>query len=178
MKTFNREEGGKLWEAWWDAMEQEWFKVEVLQDYRGEDDSPSLAAWRLGKKEESLILLKNQGLDADWQKALDTKKHVKKLRFHIIEKPLSSYMEWEIEHYKIYNIPFGGEEIYLVPKEKVRHLQIPDGDFVIFDNKRVVKNTYDSTGKVVTYDFYEEGDDISQFLALKSELLKCREPLP
>lgn len=169
MKTLNREEGGKLWEAWWDEMQMEWFKVEVLQDYAAEDDSPSLRFWLAGEKQESLALLKKEGL-GDWKEVLETKKHVKLVRFHIIGYPLTPYLEWEIEVYKNQNIP-GGEKVFLVTKDKTEHLKLPDGDFVIFDNKRAVKNTYDKSGKCTSYDFYDESDDISYFLKLKLTLL-------
>jgi hypothetical protein len=39
-------------------MNQEWFKIEVLQDYTGEDDGPSLRAWLNGDKKQSIELLK------------------------------------------------------------------------------------------------------------------------
>jgi hypothetical protein len=39
-------------------MSHEWFKLEVLQDYTGEDDGPSLRAWLSGDKQKSIELLK------------------------------------------------------------------------------------------------------------------------
>lgn len=56
MKTLDRPESHKLWNKYWRDMKQEWFKIEVLQDYTGEDDSPSLRAWLAGDKERSLAL--------------------------------------------------------------------------------------------------------------------------
>lgn len=96
----------------------------------------------------------------------------KKIRIHIIEQPYTPYIEWEIEHYKLINIPLAKEEVYLVDKNRVKNLDIPDGDFVIFDEQRVARNYYDQSGKEYRMDFYDKNDDINKFLLLRSQLLE------
>ena len=175
MKTLPREEGSKKWDDFWNSLKEEWFKVEVLQDYSGEDHGESLSLWLEGKKEESMAVLMKQD-NQEWKKALEDTKDAKKIRLHVVERPLTAYLEWEVEVYKRQNIPLG-EEVYLVEKTDVIHLEIPDGDFMLFDNKKAIKNTYDKTGKCYQYDFYDEGNDISKFLHLKSELIRFAQPL-
>ncbi|MGH7157003.1 MAG: DUF6879 family protein [Candidatus Saccharimonadales bacterium] len=50
MKTLPRRQAGELWGKHWNEMSQEWFKLEVLQDYSAEDAGPSLDAWLEGDK--------------------------------------------------------------------------------------------------------------------------------
>lgn len=168
MKTMQREDAFILWGQWWDEMQEEWFKVEVLQDYSGEDEGASLAAWLVGDKEQSIKRM--PGEMKDWVKMCQ-RSPAQKRRFRIIREPKTLYTEWELELYKQVNIPLAGEIVRLIPSGAVEHLDIPDGDIMIFDEKRVARARYSSNGKVQKMDFYTNTeDDISDFLALRSEL--------
>lgn len=170
MKTLEREKAFVLWDKWWNEMHDEWFKIEVLQDYSGEDEGTSLATWLSGEKEKSKELMSNE-----MQEWIDMcqKSSAQKRRFRIVREPKTPYTQWEIELYKKVNIPLAGEVVNLVPSNSVRHLAIPDGDVVIFDKKRVARGYYTPKGRVEKMDFYEATqDDISDFLELRSELLK------
>ena len=171
MKTFKRKESSKEFEKFWSELEKDWFKVEVLQDYSGEDNSLSLQTWLNGDKNKSLQLIRESMKDSEWIKSSQNNKF-KKIRLHIVEEPYSQYLLWEIEHYKLVNIPLLGEEIFLVRKEDVKDLVIPDGDFMIFDDKRVARNHYTSDGRMYNVDFYYEEDDITTFLDFKKALME------
>jgi len=178
VKTLNKKEGIKKFDQFWEEMEEEWFKVEVLQDYSGIDSGPSLDAWKAGDKDKSIGLLKAKGADIDeWIEMSKKKSHVNRTRIHVVERPLSQYLEWEIEHYRNINIPLIGEKVYLVEKSDVLDLDIPDGDFMVWDMKRVTKNTYKPGGEVTHFDVYEEGEDISHFLKLREQLVKVAKPI-
>ncbi|MBI3255802.1 MAG: hypothetical protein HYZ63_02425 [Candidatus Andersenbacteria bacterium] len=174
MKMLTRDQAFELWDQWWCEMESEWFNIEVLQDYSGEDSGPSLSAWLNSDKEKSIKLMSGEmkQLVEMCQKSTATKR-----RFRIVQKPLIPYTEWEIELYKQVNIPLAGEQVQLVPAEEVEHLQIPDGDVMIFDQKRVARAYYNSKGKVEKMDFYDETDDITKFLELREELSKHTLPV-
>ena len=178
MKTLERKEANKLWDKWWGEMRREWFKVEVLQDYYGEDSGPSLDSWLQGRKDESVKLMAKLGSN-EWTKSCRQKIQdgAKLIRLHLVEKPYSPYIEWEIEIYKRKNIPLGGEQVYLVDKKDLSGHEIPSGDMMIFDDKRVVINTYDNNGLMTHETFYDETDDTSSFLKLKKELFKLAQPL-
>lgn len=171
MITLSRGENEKLWDKYWEETKKEWFKVEVLQDYSGEDDGPSLRAWMKGNKKTAIEILITKVAKQDWIRDFRNK-NFKKTRVHITEWPYSQYLEWEIQHYKYINIPQAGENVYLVDKKEVFDLDIPGGDFVIFDRVRVVRNYYDGTGREYQMDFYDEGDDINGFLKMREELLR------
>ncbi len=177
MKTLARDKANTLWAQWWDEMAEEWFKLEVLQDYSGEDGSPSLQAWLKGDRQKSVELMKKHA-DLDFLASCQEKiqNGVKLIRVHVVEEPRSPYLEWEIEFYRHINIPKGGESVSLLPKNLVQGLDIPAGDLMIFDNKRVAVNTYDS-GRMTHETFYDETDDIDRFLDLKKAILKTARPL-
>lgn len=164
-------EAHKLWDQYWHDMRQEWFKVEVLQDYTGEDDSPSLRAWLKGDKDQGLALLK-QTTHSGWTERCKEKsgQGVLMRRIRVIEKPYTPYTEWELEFYKHINIP-NGEQLFFVNKKDVQGLNLPGGDLMMFDNKRAVICAYDKTGRVTHQTFYDETDDIAKFLQLKYDLL-------
>jgi len=176
MITLPRGKDTKVWKKFWNETKKEWFKVEVLQDYSGEDSGPSLKAWLKGEKEKSIRLMTEKINSNGWVK-MAGKKPFRKIRIHIVEKPYTPYLEWEIEAYKNINIPFAKEEVYLIDKNKVLNLDIPDGDFMIFDQKRLAKNYYDKSGRVYKADFYKDGEDISRFLLLRKKLLKLASKL-
>jgi len=178
MKTLPRDEAGKLWSLYWFDMKHEWFKIEVLQDYAGEDDSPSLRAWLAGDRQKSLELLKQEAYDNNWRK-LCKQKHkqgVLMRRIRIIEKPLTPYTEWELEYYKLSNIP-GGEQVFIVDKNSIKGLNLPSGDLMMFDDQRLVICTYDATGRMIQQTFYDEKDNLTSFLELKHDLLKIARPI-
>jgi len=178
MKTLPRDEASKLWNQYWSDMMQEWFKIEVLQDYSGEDDSPSLRAWLAGDKQKGLELLKHEAHNNGWRKLCEQKHEqgVLMRRIRIIEKPFTPYTEWELEYYKLSNI-LGGEQVFVVDKDDAKNLNLPSGDLMMFDNQRVAICAYDETGRMIRQAFYDENDDLTNFLALKHDLLNLARPL-
>lgn len=173
MKIYSREEIDKIYDDLFDNVKKDWFKTEVLQYYE-EDDSESLREYLSGNKDKALKLLDQEVKDLSWSIG-DSK--TKKTRIHIVELPLSQYLEYEIEFYKRVNIPKVGEEIYLVDKNLLSHLEIPDGDFNMFDKKAVVKNIYSEKGLMTHAELYGEGDNIEKFLFLRDELMRFSLPL-
>lgn len=171
MKIVPREQGNQLWTKLWDGLTTEWFKVEVLQDYSAEDKGLSLDAWRAGDKERSIELLHEQ--PADWTSECRAKVQagVKLIRIHVVDYPLSEYVQWEIEVYKNRNVPLGNEEVYLVDRADLRGIDLPAGDMMMFDQKDVVINSYDETGYAYEQTFYGEDDDIERFVVLRRKLL-------
>lgn len=160
MQKLNRNEAFVVWDQWWQALSIEWFKVEVLQDYHGEDKGPSLDAWLAGDKEKSIKLLKSS-VDSDlWLEKCKNKvsQGVKLIRIHVVEKPYTPYIEWELAAYEHRNIPYGKENVYLVNKDEALNLNLPDGDLMIFDKKRAIVNSYTKDGYCTHESFYEEGE--------------------
>jgi hypothetical protein len=173
MKTLPRSDANIAWNGLWSSLKTEWFKVEVLQDYSAEDKGESLSAWMSGDRERSIELLKAES--HEWADDCRNKvEHgVQLTRIHVVEYPLSEYVQWEVEVYKNRNIPLGREDVYLVDRQDISELALPAGDLMMFDMMNVVIGNYDETGYAVTQTFYNEEDDISEFLNLRGLLLKA-----
>lgn len=178
MKTLGRDASFDLWNAYWDSMKKEWFKVEVLQDYSGEDTGPSLDAWKNGDKWQSIRLIKEEDY-SEWIKDCKKKRDegVKLTRVHIVKEPLSDYFQWELEHYKLINIPRCGEDVFTVSDENVFDLPLPKGDIMFFDDDKIVVNEYNSEGKMIKATFYDEKDKLDKFLELREKLRARMEPV-
>jgi hypothetical protein len=178
MKTLLGQAADALWDKYWDEMRQEWFKLEVLQDYSPEDDGPSLREWTRGEKQKSIQLMEEE---TDPDEVEDYRKKqkqgVKLTRIRVLKVPYSPYTEWELEYYKRVNILKYGDMVHLVDASKLADLELPAGDLMIFDSKRAAVNTYDHNGLVTHQTFYDESDDISRFLKLKKELIERAEKL-
>jgi hypothetical protein len=170
MKSLPREQINELWDKYWNEIKFEWFKLEVLQDYSAEDDDPSLQAWLKGDKQRSLELLDDEDPEFTSDCRQKTNQGTKLTRVHIVEEPLSSYMQWEIEYYKRISIPARGEQIYLVNAKDLADLQIPSADLILFDDRHAVLNNYDKNGRMIGAEFYDEDDDLSSFLDLKNSI--------
>ncbi len=165
MFTLERDAASELWERWFSELRYSWIKVEVLQDYTGEEQSASLEAWLDGDEERALALLADE--DTAWAQLTHAKadQNIQLIRFHIVDEPLTPYLKWEIEVYKRRNILLGGEKVFLINRKDMPDIVLPSGDFMIFDEARAVINTYDDTGRMTHETFYEETDDISHLLA-------------
>ncbi len=171
MKTLPREQANEEWDRLWDSMRVEWFKLEVLQDYSAEDKGESLDAWMAGDKERSLELLRTEPNPWSEDCRAKVERGVTLTRIHVVDYPLSPYMEWEIEVYKMRNIPQGKETVFLVDRKNLEGVDLPAGDLMMFDQKNVVIGHYDETGYAHSQTFYSSEDDLSSFIALRQRIL-------
>lgn len=123
MEILRRDEAEERFDAWWQNMHHEWFKLEVLQDYGGQDDNPSLRSWLAGDHRTSLELLAQ--MDTGWRARCQEKvsRGVLLRRVRIVERPFTPYTAWEMGYYRHTNIP-GGEQVLLVDREDVGDLEL------------------------------------------------------
>lgn len=174
MKTLPREQANGVWDEFWDGIKSEWFKVEVLQDYSTEDTGESLSAWMAGDKERSIEVLRRE--PHPWADSCRAKVEngVKLIRVHVVDYPLSEYMQWEIEVYKTRNVLLGKEEVYLVDRKDIVDIDLPAGDVMMFDQEKLIVGQYDETGYAFMQTIYDQDDDISRFLDLRAKLLDAK----
>lgn len=168
MINLSRDKALQVWGTFWDDMTDEFFKVEDLQEYADEqsEQQSSLSLWLRGDKEAALEAIRAH--QAEWSEQTRTKR-AHKIRVHVIDEPLSEYLQWEIEHYKLVNIPLGGEEVYLVNRRDVPEYDL--GDFMMFDTKKVAKSHYSSGGYLESMDLYD-GESVQAFIDAKQLLLQ------
>ena len=169
MIHLSREAGFKVWDSFWDETEDEFFKVEDIQDYSGEEDeewSSSWSLWRRGAKEASLAAIRVH--KNEWAEQMGVRLF-RKIRVHVVDEPFTENLKWEIEHYKLVNIPLADEQVYLVNRKDVPGYNL--GDFMMFDEKRVTKSNYSKSGRLESMDIYEN-EPIQEFMAAKELLMR------
>ena len=168
MKRLYLDEAFDAWDKLWDKTTKEFFKVEDLQNYVDEQEEKhsSIRLWLSGDKEGSIKEMLTH--KEEW--AIETQERpIRKIRIHIVEYPLSKYLEWEIMHYKLINIPYGGEEVYLVDRKDVPNYNL--GDYMMFDEMNAVKSNYASGNYLESFDIYEN-EPIQQFKDAKKLLMQ------
>lgn len=170
--TREQHEENNIWQTYWESCNR-FFKVEAQQHYLAENQSDSLKAWLAGEKSKSLALLT---LDAKAKKENLTGPK-DKTRIHIVENPYHPYLEWEIEHYKHINIPLSQEDVFLVEKDVVTSNKLSRSDFMMFDDNKVAQSHYNSKGYLISWTFYNELDDITEFLKFRETLIQYAQSL-
>lgn len=168
MIALPRETALQYWDKFWNEMTGEFFKVEDLQSYADEktEQQSSLSLWLAGERDASLTAM--QAHQSEWAAHAASKK-VRKVRIHVVDEPYSEYLRWEIAHYRMINIPLGGEEVFLVNRVDVPEYDL--GDFMMFDERRVTKSNYSEGGRLESMDIYQD-ELIQKFMDAKRLLLK------
>lgn len=119
-------------------------KLETRQFYK-EPGNPSFEAYEVGDFTRSKLLIEEShqsdiALYADLQN-----RGVKFERCRLVTRPLSSYLKWEIEHYKF--VAQYGEEIYFTEQPEY-FLKEAFHDFMVFDNNAARIHDYDESGLI------------------------------
>ena len=169
MKTIdNPKEAVSTWNGLLENAEEHVFKAEVLQDYTGVDDGPSLQAWLSGNKEQAKLLA--QELMRPWiEQRMQSNTTITPVR--ITEKPYIPYLEWEIEClYSVFE-KTKTETIYLLPVEELDGVVLPESDLWVFDNNAALQFTFDGTQNATAGAIVIEESEIQPYLLLRDTLI-------
>lgn len=155
------------------------FKLGVLQDYVGEDASPSWQAWDAGDYEQSIPLALSDPRYMDW--IAFCKENARFTRVQVVDGSENPYAAWQLALFAEYQKQ-NAEKVFLVESAcLLGKVALPESDIVIFDDQRVLQWSYipESGGKVNGGKVWDvlEGDDISGFLTLRQEVLDHARPL-
>ncbi|HET9411805.1 MAG TPA: hypothetical protein VFO38_03090 [Candidatus Saccharimonadales bacterium] len=178
MKHLTLAQSLNLFQTLFSSAKHQMFKAEVLQDYSAVDDCPSLRAWLSGNKEKARELGSADPNIIDYRNAC-LKSPAKITRVHVVASPFTPYLAWEIAVcYKDSLLAHNAESILLTPYNHVADLELPDGDFWIFDNARVLQWQYTQgkTSGALLWDI-AAGDDVNHFMQLKQALLAQAVPV-
>jgi len=170
MKRLEKNELQPIFSTHWSELQDEFFKLETLQHYI-EEEVESYNLYLRGRKNEARKLL---------QKAISSQaplyentrnRGVSMLRLHIVDLPLSPYISYELESYKI-SRRFG-EEIYFVTTETVDTIDTvtPPQDLLMFDERFIILHSYDRDGFLQYSDLLEDPSEVQPFVTLKKQLL-------
>lgn len=154
--------------------------VGVLQNYVGEDASPSWRAWEAGRQQESMQCVLDDPRYRDWIQMCQ-ESPATFTRVQVTEPPLTPYAAWQLALFAEYQKQ-GIEKVYSVKSARLLgKVALPHSDVIIFDNQRVLQWSYvsDSYGTVDGGTIWDvaDGDDISEFLSLRQVILDQAQPI-
>ena len=171
------DEGLKYYIQLWKSIKRSFFKLETLQTY-ATSLSPGWEEFQRGDMEELRSRLREM-LGGDparpYQKLKDGR--VKFQRVHIVQVPLSEYLWYEIESYRISTEL--GEEILFVTQKEANNIDVPVPlrDFLMFDDETVILHNFTATGEFQGSELLEGEDEVGAYVQLKQALLERGVPL-
>lgn len=131
------EEFGALFETFKHSV----FRLETLQVYQGSRERDLLAEFRAGKPRPP------DRAKADWTAMIARNVRAGKTvqRVHVVQEPLTDYMEFELTWGYEPNID-AGEDIRIVPVRDDWPTELPRHDYWLFDASELYRMHYDSDG--------------------------------
>ena len=104
-------------------------------------------------------------------------KGIKFRRVHIVDLPLTSYMQYELESYQI--SAELGEEIRIISMDTINNLEFPINlqDYLMFDEKIVVLHFYDNKAYWQSGVYIDNPEEVAPYVRAKELLLNNSVPL-
>ena len=160
----------------WSSLTTRFVKVECLQTY-DESDDPSYQAFIDGKIDDARALLKD-AYESQRQFYLKAQEScVSLIRIRIVQYPISEYLAWELEAYKI--AASLGEEILVVDQFDLQRTGVVDRvhDFLLFDTRSLFVHDYDDNGKFRGGHLIPTAKVIDRYEQIVEDLLQLARPL-
>jgi hypothetical protein len=156
--------------AEWKRSDHRFLKVERRQEY-SEPDDPSYQAFERGDFAEAydLVAKRLREQESFYKPARD--KGLELIRLRIVEFPLTDYLKcYELPSYRVSSEL--GEDIRITAIESVKSLltalEVPD--FLLFDSRCVLVNTYDPNGSPNGALLVTDGATIRHYVEAATEL--------
>lgn len=152
----------------WGKFKKEAFRLELLQEYKVKEEEKAFLYF----KENREVRYDLTDYDIWEKKYLSRIKNdrVKVKRVHVIEKPLSDYIEFELGLYRTSQRM--GEEISLLSKDAYDKI-IADNifsDYWLFDDETVLEMSYGIDGNYLSSVTIDK--DIQKWIDLKNKLIE------
>lgn len=177
MIKISKDEMNRVFVDYWSTLQEEFFKLETLQYYAEDANSANYRMFQQGKVGDAVRSL--QELIASQKEFYDTARHrkISLTRLHVVSFPLSEYLNYEIESYKI--CQKFGEQICLVSLADVDKttLPCPLEDFLLFDEEKLICHSFDLNGIHIYSKVSESKKEIQPFVRLKYLLKYVSLPL-
>lgn len=175
-KRLTDEEDFDAYIANWETVEREFFKLEMLQRY---EEPAALKEYQEGKIEQARRLMRENLLNdpaSPYEKI--ERRGIRFRRVHVVELPLTPYLHFEIESYKISTEL--GEQIFFVLKEVADRLRMPVKlqDFLLFDDKKVMIQYHDEDkGRWLYSELIDDAREVADYVLVKEQLLSKAIPM-
>lgn len=158
---------GDQWQAFFDSMEREAFRLETLPAYRVPQEAELFRRFLEG---EPLSTADTKPWTDRLKRLATEGKAVS--RVHVIRRPLTDYLRFEFEHYR-HNVD-AGEEIRILDLTERPDPGLPKQDFWLFDESRVVLMNYAANGTQISRELIE--DDPAPYVRWKQVASKHSVP--
>jgi hypothetical protein len=148
-------------------------KVEALQ-YYNETGDPSWERLQEGDWDGAVALLASVMAEERAELEPVIRRGVKLTRLRIIERPLTAYVRWEFESYKL-SMQLG-EEIRVLDAAQLRDDEsLPD--FILFDSDVLITLDYSPDGRYVAAHEFGPSGEIDKVIAVYDRLMRRATPL-
>ncbi|MEZ0093817.1 DUF6879 family protein [Streptacidiphilus sp. EB129] len=139
---------GSRWREFFDGMQRDAFRLETLPVYRVPQEEEAIRRFRAGRPIA-------EADTATWTARLrmfaESGRVVR--RVHVLSRPLTEYLEFEFEHYR-HNVA-AGEDVRILDITNRENPGLPDQDFWMFDDERVVLMNYEPDGTQIDRRIHE-----------------------
>lgn len=160
---------GDAWRAFFDAYEREAFRLETLSTYTMDEEEEDFRKFL----ETGEVYIPD---DDRWfvriRKFRETGRWIG--RVHVVERPLSDYLRYELAAYA-FNVRHG-EEVRILDVTGKENPGLPDKDFWMFDNSKVVEMMYRPDGTQIGRELLDN-PDIEQYRKWKEIAYSLSVPL-
>jgi hypothetical protein len=148
---------------------REAFRLETLQAYNVPQEAELIASWRRGEPQPE-----RSPATSPWLARIAAGVAGGKAwrRVHVVQLPLSEYLQWELEGYV--QSQDAGEEIRLVDR---RHVNRALHDFWLFDREIAVDMRYDGRGRFIGGELVSEPARITRRCTIRDEVWAAGVPL-
>ncbi len=152
------------------AAQKETFRLEMLDQYLVDDEREDFAAWKRGEQVDP-----SPGMVA-WVSDLEKlrERGVVTHRVHVVTLPLSEYMRYEIDAYKITK-----ETVNFIERTDYEKLKKPfqPKEFWLIDERHIFVQNYDSEGHWLGSDYIGGREEAKRHARMKGLLLSKALPL-
>jgi hypothetical protein len=121
------------------------FRLETLPQYRSPAEAEALAAFREGRPQPGLSDAAVAWLEQIRRAAASG---TRRQRVHLVSRPLTEYLRWELLHGYTHNSA-AGEEILIADREGHPELAALTRDFYTLDGRVAVVMDYDEEGRLL-----------------------------
>ena len=138
---------GSNWRAYFDAMEQDAWRLETHPVYTMPQEEDALLRFLDG---EAVTTADTAAWTTRVKGYLNTGRTVG--RVHVITRPLTDYLRFEFAHYK-HNVE-AGEDVRILDLTDRANPGLPEQDFWIFDDIRIVLMNYRPDGTQINREIF------------------------
>lgn len=157
----------------WEELQHRFFKLETLQ-YYDESGNPAFAAFQRGDWDEVRRQARQRAEERKDLKRV-RREGIEFVRVHIIERPLSPYLQYEFATYR--EAALRGETILEVSAADARRAFGPLGDYLLFDDRAVLVHDYTDAGVLTGGWQIQDSPAVTHYAELARRLTSMAGPI-